>query len=256
MAESKEIIKNKGWRSLGTETGRKIFTLYFIDWKTQNYIVTELIKLHKKNHKNKNPHDNQPIINIVSNYTNAWKELGYVIIKRKSNKNSKDKFHPTSNYYYATIKPYYDYLLFIGIKLSKRLKTSIEIALDNLDIREDLIRPSEDFFEVMDSLLKEILFKELNSYFELITINNKMYRKRFEIPLCIKIISKLYDANSLFLLIEYLNNKYNSQYFSIKKRINKTIVNNHIKIIQELEKAYNLKTKSFLIQDNDSEELN
>jgi len=53
--------------------------------------------------------DSQVLYNLVSDHTNAWEELGYLKKRKIPNPESKSKFHPNKDVYYATIKPFFDY---------------------------------------------------------------------------------------------------------------------------------------------------
>jgi len=120
MALSKNDIVKKKIRGLKTERGNEIFRLYFLNEMSQEDIRDKL-------NARKRARDLGVLYNLVSNYTTAWKELGYLTKKKVDNPKSKSKYHPHKYVFYATIKPFFEY----SKNILSHLSTEEKIKMDH-----------------------------------------------------------------------------------------------------------------------------
>jgi hypothetical protein len=201
MALSKDKIKSMGWRSCLTKTGTFIFVEVFFQESTQEKIKELLNREYRA--VGRKLKDSQSLSNNISNYLVAWTNLGYVKKARKFNKESKSKFHPKSNFYWATFKPYWEYLEEGGMRISKKLKKQIELLFNKKE-RDWLRNSNETLIETLNSEVKEMLFMILKQEISPL-YSSKLSDKNYKPPYDIKLIPYFFDKFELSILQEYVD---------------------------------------------------
>ncbi len=177
MALTKKQLIEKKYGSLTTPKGKEIFSLYFLHERGQDDIIN-LLK------RKERVRDTQVLANLVSNYTLAWEELGYVIKRKVPNPDSKSKYHPNKNIYSATIKPFFDY----SQKILSSISFEERIEMDTIKIPKKLEK------EFGKRTKKPKLTKEeIKEYKE--TEFNEIEKKILEYIFSFKEVRKIVDKN-------------------------------------------------------------
>jgi len=172
MALGKEDLIKKGIEGLNTPRGKEIFKFYFLNEMSQEDIRDEL-------HKRKRVRDLQVLYNLISNYTLAWEELGYIIGKQVPNPKSKSKFHPNKTVYRATINPFFDYAKQILSSLSVEEKIKMDQITIPKKLEKKFKRPKltkEELEEYNETEFNDIEKKILTYIFSFKRVRKIIYK--------------------------------------------------------------------------------